>query len=76
MANITISKSENDAYISEYNLIPTINHKGDGNNYYIYKLNQYSETLFKQSYASLNNVTRDDVVTRCEKMMGGFADCY
>ena len=76
MANITISKSENEAYISEYNLIPTINHKGDGNNYFIYKLTQYSEALFKQSYTGKNNLTRADVVKKCEKVMGGFADCY
>ena len=76
MANITISKSENEAYISGYNLIPTINHKGAGNNYYIYKLTQYSESLFKQSYSDTNNLTRAEVVNKCEKIMGGFADCY
>ena len=76
MANITISKSENDAYLSAYNLIPTINHKGDGNNYYIYKLTQYSEALFNQSYTRLENVTRNDLVTKCQNVMGGFADCY
>jgi poly-gamma-glutamate synthesis protein (capsule biosynthesis protein) len=75
MANITISKSRNGAYISAYNLIPTINHKVRGNQYSVYKLSQYSDSLFKQSF-SYYNFTREEVVERCEEMMGGLADCY
>ena len=75
MANITISKSRNGAYISAYNLIPTINHKVRGNQYSVYKLSQYSDSLFKQSF-SYYNFTSEEVVERCEEMMGGLADCY
>ena len=76
MANITISKSEDATYISEYNLIPTVNHKGEGKHYSVYKLSQYSEELFKLSFANKANCTRDDLVQKCEKVMGGLADCY
>ncbi len=76
MANITISKSEDATYISEYNLIPTVNHKGEGKHYTVYKLSQYSEELFKLSSVNKANCTRDDLVQKCEKVMGGIADCY
>ena len=74
MANITISKSDKNTYISSYNLIPTINHKVDGNQYSVYKLSQYSDMLFQSSLAF--NCTREDIIERCEMMMGGLADCY
>ena len=76
MANITISKKTKKAYISEYNLIPIINHKEEGKHYAIYKLSQYSELLFNQSNLNVINLTRNYIIAKCQKIMGGFADCY
>ena len=76
LANITITKSENKAYISEYNLIPIINHKDKGKYYSVYKLSQYSEILSKHINKSINNCTRNDIVKKCRVVMGGLADCY
>ena len=76
MANITISKSEDGAYISEYNLIPTINHKDKGKHYSIYKLSQYSNELFEISNVNHTKFSRKDIVKKCNLVMGGLADCY
>ena len=75
MANITISKSEDSAYISNYNLIPTVNHRGIGNHYTVYKLNEYPEELYRLATYT-TNVTRAELVEKCQKMFGGLADCY
>jgi poly-gamma-glutamate synthesis protein (capsule biosynthesis protein) len=76
MANITISKSEDSAYLSAYNLIPTVTHKGEGRHYTVYKLNQYPEAIFKLDTKNMPNVTRSEIVSKCEKVFGGLADCY
>ena len=76
MANITISKSGNGAYISEYNLIPTINHKENGKRYKVYKLSQYPTDLFNKIDKNMINCTRNDVVKKCKSLMSGLADCY
>ena len=76
MANITISKSDDGAYISEYNLIPTINHKDKGKHYSIYKLSQYSNELFKISNVNHTKFSRKDIVKKCNFLMGGLADCF
>ena len=76
MANITISKSGNGAYISEYNLIPTINHKENGKRYKVYKLSQYPIDLFNKIDKNIINCTRNDVVKKCKSLMSGLADCY
>ena len=75
MVNVTISKSENGAYISNYNMIPTINHKEEGNHYSVYKLTEYPEELFKKSNID-GKVNRTSIVKKCQKVMGGLADCY
>ena len=76
IANITICKRKKKAYISEYNMIPIINHKEEGKHYSIYKLSQYSELLFNKSKLNVTNLTRKDIIAKCEKLIGGFADCY
>ena len=76
MANITISKSGNGAYISEYNLIPIINHKENGKRYKVYKLSQYPIDLFNKIDKNMINCTRNDVVKKCKSLMSGLADCY
>ena len=76
MANITISKADDTAYISEYNLIPTITHKDVGKYYTVFKLSQYPDNLFKMSNLNITNYTRSEVVEKCQKVMGGLADCY
>ena len=76
MANITISKYDDGTYISEYNLIPTINHKDKGKHYSIYKLSQYSNELFEISNVNHTKFSRNDIVKKCNFVMGGLADCY
>ena len=76
MANITITKSDEDTFISEYNLIPTITHKGNGKHFSVYKLSQYSEELFKKSELKITNFKREDIVKKCKNIMDGIADCY
>ena len=75
MVNVTISKSENRAYISNYNMIPTINHKEEGKHYSVYKLTHHPEELFKKSKIDAN-LNRISIVKKCQKVMGGLADCY
>ena len=76
MANITISKSEDTAYISDYNIIPIVTHKGEGKHYSVYKLSEYSEELFKLSKKTDSKLTRNDLVNKCQKVFGGLSDCY
>ena len=76
LANITISKSEEETYISDYNLIPVINHKGKGRYYSVYKLSEYSDKLFEISNINHTNFNRQNIVKKCTQIMGGFADCY
>ena len=76
MVNVTISKSENRAYISNYNMIPTINHKEEGKHYSVYKLTQHPEELFKKSKIVGGNVNISSIVEKCQNVMGSLADCY
>jgi poly-gamma-glutamate synthesis protein (capsule biosynthesis protein) len=76
MANITISKSEDTAYISDYNIIPIVTHKGEGKHYSVYKLSEYSEELFKLSKKTDSKLSRNDLVNKCQKVFGGLSDCY
>ena len=76
MANVTISKADNETYISDYNLIPTITHKDTGKYYTTFKLSQYTDELFGMSKIEKANFTRIDLVNKCKKVMGGLADCY
>ena len=76
LANITISKSDDGAYISDYNLIPTINHKDKGKHYSVYKLSQYSYKLFEISKINHIKFNRNNIVQECKLLMEGLADCY
>ena len=72
LANIVISKENGKTHISSYNLIPTINHNAESNQYRVYKLTEYNENLGKSvnSYFSMDNVKRN-----CRSIMGAFAHC-
>ena len=72
LANIVISKENGKTHISSYNLIPTINHISDSNQYSVYKLTEYNETLGK----SVNNYFSMEKTKKiCRGIMGAFAHC-
>ena len=72
LANIVISKENGKACISSYNLIPTINHQGELDNYQVYKLSEYNESLGKQVHKKFN---MQKVHQNCHKVMNAFALC-
>ena len=69
LANITISRGKGKGFISNFNLIPIINHKVNNTNYSVYKLSEYSQELVQEAYKefSMENVTE-----KCKKIMGPF----
>ena len=72
LANIVISKENGKTTISSYNLIPTINHQGELDNYSVYKLTEYDEDLGKEIHKKFS---LDRVKKICRNTMGAFAHC-
>jgi len=73
MANIVISKGKDKAYISSYNLIPTINHNNESEKEYtVYKLSDYNQNLGLKTYKKFS---MEKVKLSCSKLMGAFAHC-
>ena len=72
LANVVITKGKGKAYISSYNLIPVINHKGESNEYSVYKLSEYSENLGLQIDRKFS---MKRLKTHCEFLTGAFAHC-
>ena len=69
LANITISKGKKKAFISDYNMIPIINHKINSTDYSVYKLSEYSQELGLKASA---NFSMENVTKQCQKVMGNF----
>lgn len=72
LANIVISKDNKKTFISSYNLIPTINHQGQFDQYTVYKLAEYNDELGKKVHKKFSI---DKVKNTCERIMGAFAHC-
>ena len=73
LASIVISKGKGKAYISSYNLIPTINHHDESENEYtVYKLSDYNQNL---GLKTNKKFLMEKVKLACSKIMGGFANC-
>ena len=72
LANIIISKGEENAYLSSYNLIPIINHKVDNCTYSVYKLSDYTEEL---GLKTDKKFSLKKVKEACKKLMTAFAQC-
>ena len=72
LANIVISKGKGKAYISSYNLIPTINHYDESNVYTVYKLSDYNQNL---GLKTNKKFSMEKVKLACTKIMGAFAHC-
>ena len=69
LANITISKGKKGkAFISDYNLIPIINHK-DKKAYSVYKLSKYSQELGKEIS---KDFSMEEVKNKSKKLMEAF----
>ena len=69
MANITISRGKGKGYISDYNLIPIINHKINTTAYSVYKLSDYTQKLgLKMS----KKFSLNDTLEECRKIMEPF----
>ena len=75
LANIIISKGKGKgkAYLSSYNLIPIINHRGQSTEYSVYKLSDYTEELGLKVQKEFSLKKIKEV---CIKLMGAFANCY
>ena len=69
LANITINKGDGEAFISDYNLIPIINHKINTTEYSVYKLSNYTQKLGLQICESFS---LDDTLDECKRIMGPF----
>ena len=70
LADIEISKGPTGkAFVSNYNLIPLINHKVDNKNYSVYKISDYTEELGKEVSENFN---MSCLLEECGKLMGPF----
>ena len=72
LANIIISKENGKAFISSFNLIPTINHVVASSEYSVYKLSEYTDNLGKEVNKKFSLEKTKDI---CRKIMGAFAHC-
>ena len=69
LANITISKGKKNAFISNYNLIPIINHKVNTTDYSVYKLSEYSQEL---GLKASSNFSMENATKRYKRIVGAF----
>ena len=70
LADIEISKGPiGKGFISDYNLIPLINHKVANKNYSVYKISEYTEKLGKEISGNFN---MSCLLEECKKLMGPF----
>jgi len=73
LASIVISKGKGKAYISSYNLIPTINHHDElENEYTVYKLSDYSQNL---GLKTNKKFSMEKIKLYCSGIFGAFAHC-
>ena len=72
LASIVISKGKGKAYISSYNLIPTINHYNESKEYTVYKLSDYNQNL---GIKTNKKFSMEKIKLSCSKIMGAFAHC-
>ena len=73
LASIVISKGKGKAYISSYNLIPTINHYDESENEYtVYKLSDYNQNL---GLKANKKFSMEKIKLACSRIFGAFAHC-
>ena len=73
LASIVISKGKGKAYISSYNLIPTINHHDESENEYtVYKLSDYNQNL---GLKTNKKFSMEKIKKSCSLIFGAFAHC-
>ena len=73
LASIVISKGKDKAYISSYNLIPTINHYDESENEYtVYKLSDYNQNL---GLKANKKFSMEKIKLACSRIFGAFAHC-